>query len=257
MSNSSATKDYFTQKINMITPGKIAGIFEYMGGNSQRAVAAAQSCANVTIWKQKQIRQVALVGAAAMLIPVLHIFTLVVDVWFLLHKMAYTCWGIATLHGCQPVGKADLEIILTHWSGELGDEMLDVAIATSAYSGSLRQSAIFTMIPEKFLSKIYTRHAERNVALIFGKKFAVKGAGKLLAKKISAKVLTKIGVKIFAKFVFAFFPLLGVAVAVWLNRYFVKGIAESADKYYAARHKYEVDLLQMQEEHTDDLATEG
>lgn len=252
-------ENYSSKILGIVTPDEIAQAFEFVGGDSKRAVEAAQTSPDVNVWTRKQLNQVSWVGATMMLVPVLHIVTLIVDVWFLLHKMTYTCWGIAALHKCEPAGKADLEIILTHWSGELGDEMLDAAIATSAHSGLLGQSVLFAMIPEKLIVKIYMRYAERalqSMAVIFSKKMLAKTVGKVVVKKVGTKALTKVGMKVFAKFVLAFIPLVGVGVTVWINRYFVNSIAESADKYYAARRKYEIDLLQIENDHLDDSITE-
>jgi len=220
----------------------IARFFVFLGSDPERAAQEAKVFNNVNGWVAKQKNHVAWMGTAAMLIPFFHIPLMIVDAWYLCRKMSYVCWGIAAIHGCKPSGTADFKVILAHWSGAIGDEMLDAAIVDS--TNELNESALISSIADQVFKLLIRRHASRSVVVPVSITASSKSAAVFsqatakFAAKISLKFFAKIGVKLLAKVFTGFVPLIGVIVAVSLNRYFVGSIAKSADRYYSTLQKY-------------------
>lgn len=216
----------------------IAQFFVYLGGNPERAIQEAKAFDNVKGWVTRQRNLASWMGAMAMLVPFLHAPAMIIDTLYLFRKMTYVCWGVAAIRGCQPSGTADFKIILAHWSGAIGDEMLDAAIIES--TNEFNESTLISSIADQVFILLISRYGWRGTRSMVVPP-VIKGSGKVASKltaKITLKYFAKVGVKLVASIMAGFLPLIGVVVAVGLNRYFVDSIAKSADRYYSALQKY-------------------
>lgn len=238
-----------------VTESVIVNAFDVMGGDSSAAASAAKNFSSVGSWVTWQATQTAMVGAAAMAVPGAHVPALVVDVAFLMHKLAYCSWGVGSVLGCTPYGKADFEIILGHWCGAIEDDVLPAAIATSIAGGSLAAvialqgtSVVIGQLAGKsvelaatmLLEKVGAKGSAKAVGKVLGK-VTGKVAGKL-SDKIAAKLVTKFGGKLSGKALSGFIPFVGPIVGGSINIIFVRSIAHSAEKYYRERKKFDQHL---------------
>ena len=90
-----------------------------------------------------QTGQAATAGVVALTIPGLHIPAVAADLAFLIHKMAYCCWGIGEIRGCKVLGISDFQNILALWSGAATIETLSHrAISKAAYKSLFVGSGI-------------------------------------------------------------------------------------------------------------------
>ncbi len=225
--------------------------FEAMGGDPTTAIQSARNYSDVSSWVVSQAGQAAAAGAAAMAIPGVHVVAMVADVAFLLHKMAYCCWGIGEIRGCAVVGKSDFQNILALWSHAASiDELPHKAITKFALEEAVGTGGI--MVGGLVAAEVISHLTGQQVAMyggqlagaMIGKKLGIKtgikGGGKLGAKlagklgaKIAAKVGAKLSTKLGAKLAAGFIPFIGPAAGATVNAYFVKNIADSADLYYS------------------------
>lgn len=235
-----------------ITPQVIVDAFDFMGGDPSTAIESAGNYSSIEEWKAWQAGQAALVGAAAMAIPVAHIPLIVVDVAFLLHKMAYCCWGIGSLHGCEIESKEDFSVILGLYTGVVTEDVLIASVGTGSLA--LVGGQIANMGLPAFIGKLTGKGASMGAKTI-GAKVGGKAAGKVIAAsaplisqvsgkvaekitaKVAAKAATKAALKASSDFIAGFAPFLGALVAGGVNTYFVLSIADSADVYYRTKSK--------------------
>lgn len=238
---------------NEVTPEFIVEAFRIMGAVPDLAIKNAQGY-SVDGWVSWQALQAGAVGAGAISIPVAHLPLMLVDIAFLLHKMAYCCWGIGAIHGCKIESKEDFSIILGMYAGVITTETLSASIG-AGYVYVIGTGVANAGLPG-FIS-VLSSAAGTGVAE-FGKALATKGIGKGIAKtiskgvgvgitmsapviekvanKVALKVATKLGVKGAIKSISAaaggFVPVLGALLAGGVNAYFVNSIAECANEYY-------------------------
>jgi hypothetical protein len=230
-----------------VTPEIIVSAFEFMGGDPSTAIESARG-SSIESWKYWQATQAAAVGAAAVAIPGAHIPLIVVDVAFLLHKMAYCCWGIGALHKCEIESKEDFAVILGLYAGVVSEHALaaSVGMGTLALTGGIIANA---GLPA-FVAKVAGKGAGMG-AKALGTKLGTKAVGKALAasspligavsgklaEKLTAKFATKAFIKSASNFVAGFLPVVGVAAGGAINAYFVLSIASSAETYYRIKKR--------------------
>lgn len=221
----------------------IVSAFEKMGGDSTNAIDSAKNYSSISSWIASQAGQAAAVGAGAMLIPGAHTVAIIADVAFLLHKMAYCCWGIGEISDCIVIGKSDFQNILALWSGASSiHDMPHKAIKKATLEAAIVSGS--TTVAGLATAEVLSHLSGQQIAQ-YGGKFAGKLAGKKLGGKVSAKLGAKLGTKIGtkvgaklsaklgAKLAAGFVPLIGPIVGGSVNAYFVKNIADSADLYYS------------------------
>jgi len=224
--------------------------FEALGGDPTSAVASASTYSSIDSWVNSQSAQVGAAGAAAMAIPGVHLLGMAADLAFLMHKLAYTCWGIGEIKGCVVLGKSDFTNILALWSGAVSIADLDhralrkatfeaavlagggtvagLSVAAIAATLTGQQIAMLSgqVAGSLLAKKIATKTAAKAAAVSAGRMGAKLG-GKL-AGKVAAKFTTKLGAKAFAGII----PFIGPAVGAGINVYFIRDIAKSAAAYY-------------------------
>lgn len=234
----------------MVSSSVVIDAFDALGGDPTSAVAAAATYSSVDSWVNSQSAQVGATGGAAMAIPGLHLLGMAADLAFLMHKLAYTCWGIGELKGCVVLGKDDFSSILALWSGAASLHELD----RRAISKASLEAAVLAgggTVAGLSVAAIAAHMTGQQIAMIGGqvagsllaKKAAAKTVGKTavvmagrmggklggkLASKVAAKFTTKLGAKAFAGII----PFIGPAVGAGINVYFLQDIAKSAASYY-------------------------
>lgn len=230
-----------------ITENVVVKAFDMFGGDPANAVAAARSYSSVGGWVASQAAQAAAVGAGAMAIPGAHVATMAGDLCILLHKMAYCSWGIGAIRGKEVHGLCDLEIILAHWSGAVGDDAIAAGVSVGIVGGVIYVAGV-----EKLMTTLVGMAAS-GVATAGAAKLGIKGAGKAaignmasygakkLSVKLAPKIAAKLGTKVGAKGLAGFVPFLGPAVGASVNAYFVKRVADSADFYYSNKWRLEAE----------------
>ena len=234
----------------MISSSVVIDAFEAMGGDPTNAVAAAATYSTVDSWVNSQAAQVGAAGGAALAIPGVHLLGMAADFAFLMHKLAYTCWGIGEINGCIVVGSEDFSNILALWSGAASIEELD----RKAISKATFEAAVLAgggTVAGLSVAAIAAQLTGQQIAMIGGhvagsllaRKIATKTVGKAasatagriggkmggkLAGKVAAKFSTKLGAKAFGGII----PFIGPAIGAGINVYFIKDIAKSANSYY-------------------------
>ena len=224
---------------------KIVSFMLWIGGDTKRAFSYAERKGNVQAWIYSQKLQAGLIGAGAMIFPFVHLVALIFDFLFVIHKMTYVCWGIAHLHGSDSVSKDDLRVILAHWSGEIGDDMLDVDVFES--KDQINEMGVLGSLGDQVFKMLLRNMARRSaqggaiVSAKVGVKAGAKAGAKVASKagtKLSLKYLSKLSIKFLSKIFFGFLPILGAVIALSINRNLVDGIAKSAVKYYSTVQKH-------------------
>lgn len=260
---------------NDITSSHIVTAFATLGGvDPSPAIESAKRFKTVKGWREFQMTQAGLAGAAAMAIPVAHLPAMALDVTFLIHKMAYCAWGIGAIHGATVEAKEDMALILALWSGAVKEETLPEYIAFGTQAGafglgvagasyiavkgagggaalagkmtSKGVSAFSKGLMKAMIAKGATKGGAAGMALklgggasyIAGKGFLAPMADHLV-QKAAAKIAAKIGAKISSKAVLGFVPLVGPVAGAAINGYFVSSLAKSADKYYTVKKQVE------------------
>lgn len=129
----------------------------------------------------------------------------------------------------------------------IGSQDDEQAKATSAIP-SLAKTAIPTGV--KASTKLGTKVITKLLGKIIAKKIALKGGSKLGAKLTSiimAAATSKLLAKLIAKSGSSLIPVISVVACVWVNRWLLKGILDSADLYYT--HDY----IELTEEYSDSI----
>ncbi|NJL28625.1 MAG: hypothetical protein HC897_12415 [Thermoanaerobaculia bacterium] len=233
-----------------VSESLVLNAFEAIAGDPTAAISAAKQHSSIDTWVNAQSLQVGTSGALALAIPGLHLVGLAADLTFLMHKLAYTCWGIGELKGCVVLGKEDFANILAIWAGAITPGELDrkaiskasfqtallagggtvAGLSVAAIAANLTGKQIATMggqIAGSLLArKVVAKTASKGSAV-----FAGRVGGKLGAKiagKLAAKFTGKLGAKAFAGVI----PLIGPAVGAGVNVYFIRDITKSACAYY-------------------------
>jgi hypothetical protein len=234
----------------MVSNSIIIEAFDALGGDPSEAVESASSYASTDSWINVQAAQVGVAGATAMAIPGMHLIGMAADMAFLMHKLAYTCWGIGEIKKCVVLGKDDFANILALWSGAASLAELDrraiskAAFETAAIAGGGTVAGLsVAAIAANLTGQQIAMFGGQVAGSLLAKKAAVKTASKAsvvmagrmgsklggkLASKVAAKFSTKLGAKAFSGII----PLIGPAVGAGVNVYFIRNIAKSAIRYY-------------------------
>jgi len=170
-------------------------------------------------WRGAQTAMVAGSGAAAVVIPGLHLAGMAADVIFLMNRMAVCSYGIGAIRGYDTLRDNILEdedfaVVLAHWTGEV-----DIRSAFSAKCAA----DLATKVGGKFGAKLIAKELAKGAGLLIGKK---------IGGKLGAKLGVKFGAKMGGKAVAGFIPFLGAVVGGGINVYFISEIANAADEYY-------------------------
>jgi hypothetical protein len=226
-----------------ITANVVVDAFDAMGGDPRSAVKSARSFPSISGWTAWQVTQAAVVGGIAMAIPVAHVPALVLDVALLIHKMAYCCWGIGSIHRCRVDGKDDIALIMAYWAKDLKETELSALISTGLVgtaitaSGPAFVSTVAGMAASEFGTAagigLFSKVGLKGVAKPAGKAVGAV-AGKAMSKA-AAKIAAKIGAKFAVKGCMGLVPFVGPLVGAGVNGYFVKDIADAADFYYKTK----------------------
>ena len=220
---------------------KIVDTFNCLGGDPSTATKSAQHHASIWTWKMSQAGQAGLAGAAAMAVPGPHAIMILPDILFLIHKMAYCCWGIGALHGCTIETKADFSVILAIYTGVVTEDVLEWSVVGGSVTGvGLYAAHIGVPAFAGKLTGSAVSVAAGNAGGVlssFGPLISV--VAEKFAAKLTAKIMTKVAWKATAKsasdLVSGCVPCIGPIAAGAINAYFVYSIADAAEKYYAAK----------------------
>ena len=189
---------------------------------------------SISDWRITQKSLVTCSGAAAMVIPGLHMVALAADVAFLMNRMAVCSYGLGGIHGHKRFSdnfleEEDFANVLALWAGD--DE-------------------ISTMVQSKAAVDIASKVGGKVGIKIIGKTIAKSGAilvGKKLGGKVGAKIAAKFAGKLVGKASAGWFPIFGAVVGGGINLWFISGIADSAEEYY----KFKFDVAdRLRAEHT-------
>lgn len=236
------------EKRQLITPEIVKLALNLLLVSPARASRRAESF-SINGWKLFQAAQAGAVGAVAAAPGAVvfgsHIPLIAFDVYCLLHKMAYCCWGIGSIRKCD-LEQEDFPIILGIYTGVITEAALAASVGAGViYAG---QTAINIGLPT-FIAKaagVGAGEATRALGMkmggkVIGKAIAASAplvelvSGKL-AEKFAVKIGAKLAVKSFFKSVTSsvagFVPFIGSVVAGGVNIYFVVSIADAADTYY-------------------------
>jgi hypothetical protein len=155
----------------------VIDVFNLVGGNPTTAITSAQNYSSVSTWITSQAAQTATAGGVAMALPGFHLAALAADVTFLLHKMAYCCWGIGEIRECVVLGKSDFQNILALWSHAASiDELPHKAITKYALQKTVGMGGI--MVGGLLAAEVVSHLTGQQIAM-YGGQFA----GSMLGKK--------------------------------------------------------------------------
>jgi hypothetical protein len=147
------------------------------------------------------------VGALAVVasaIPFVHVVAVIVEILYLMRRMAQVSWSVGILKGAR-VDREDLTYILAIWSGAISARDLNMNEIVSA-----------------------------KIGLKGGAKFVAKVPGKL-AGKMASKLIAKMAAKTGGKLLTGFLSILGGAISAGVSVYFVNTIVDAAEEYYSAQ----------------------
>jgi len=226
----------------------VLAAFDGLGGDPSDACEAAGSFRGTGTWIASQATQSALVGAGSMIVPGMHLLAFGIDLGVLLHKVAYTSWGIGALLGCPVDGKLDLALVLATWTDAVDDATL--AEASAAAGAGLTVGAVKIVGVPAFTAKlvgVVSGEATTAVLAKLSAKGGLAAAGKTAdalagkaalpyyAKKIMTRVSARVATKIATASAGKLIPLVGAAVAAIVNTILVRSIAKAAVRYYTAK----------------------
>lgn len=225
--------------------------FDSMGGDPREALAAAVSFNSTSGWIRGQAAQAAVVGAGTMIIPGVHLLAFGLDLTMVMHKIAYTTWGVGRLLNCPVEGKLDLALVLATWTNTIDDAAL--AAAAAAGAGGMYLDGFPVVGPAAFLATLISgvsgEPAETVLArlgavggLVAGGKTADFLVGKAAEHSLpfyGKKVMTKISAKVAAKMATAtagkLIPIVGAVVAATVNAIIIRSVGAAAERYYTAK----------------------
>ncbi len=167
---------------------------KYVRHGSSESVNKLKNQTNLTI---------ALVALAASIIPVVHLGAVIVEIMYLIRRMAQMAWSVGILKGIT-VDREDLVPILAIWSGAARVEQIEMQEIITA-----------------------------KMSLKGGGKFLAKAPGKL-AGKVASKLVLKLAAKTGGKLLVGFLSVLGGGVSAWISVYFLNTIVDAAEEYYSA-----------------------
>lgn len=235
-----------------VSASMVVETFNLLGGDCSKAVRRAKAVHSLGRWKAWQALQAATVGGVAVAAPGAHVPLTLVDLIYLLHKMAYCCWGIGAILGCDIQSKEDFAVILAMYVGEVTEDTLTASVGAGALL--LSGNAIVNMGLPTFISKVTSVGAGNAVGQmaaklsgkVVGKALAATSpiiahiSGKLAAKfasKMAAKLAIKGAIKGASNLVAGLVPVAGIAIGAGVNIYFVTKIAKTAETYYGIKSK--------------------
>ena len=196
---------------------------------------------NVETWIISQCGQSAAIGAAAVVIPVVHIPLAFFDVGVLIHKMAYVCQGIAGLRRC-PIDKesseVDMAVILALWTGAVTGEELLPMFEAEARTGSLVLPDKRKVSPknEFFECPLQTTSQILVVDKAGTKIFATLGG--IFLNKLARTLFVRMAAREGAKLAVGFLPWIGATISGTINYKMVEGVARCADVYYTKKRQF-------------------
>jgi hypothetical protein len=225
--------------------------FDSLGGSPTEAVMAAGSFDTTAGWIRSQTAQAAAIGAGTMIIPGVHLLAFGLDLGLVMHKVAYTTWGVGRLHECTIDGKLDLALVLAVWTNTIDDAMLTRAAEVSALGMEVGQYVIGG--PTAFLVYLISEVSGESATTILATLGAMGGlvtAGRtadfLVGKAAEhslpyygKKIMTKISAKVAAKLASAtagkLIPIVGAVVTATVNAIIVRTVGAAAIRFYTAK----------------------
>jgi hypothetical protein len=164
---------------------------------------------------------------------------LVIEIPALLHVMSRGALGVGVCIG-EGCDDADYEAILAVWSGALKLDdglrealLAQIAAPTAVTLGSSTGVAAATAVAGKAGTKLVIKGATKlngivlssAVMLLAGKKAAAQVGAKTAAAQISAKIISSLPARVV--------PIIGAGICAGVNVWFVNGIVDAAERYYA------------------------
>lgn len=189
-----------------INAQSINAAFVKLGGDPTQAIADANAFASVDDWINAQIAWTAAGGAGLSAIPFAHLFTGAADLVLVIHKMAWTTWGVGHLSGVQIDADADLQGVLALWSGAVSEDGLRSAGRTAgAVLGASATSAFgYWVVAHGYAPKLVglaAGAAAQEAARVFGipNAYAISSLVQRVVEEFSKKLGKKLATKIAAK----------------------------------------------------------
>jgi hypothetical protein len=226
--------------------------FEALGGDASAAIDRAHDFPTVGEWVAWQASQTAVVGAAALAVPVAHLPVLALDIGFLMHKMAWCSWGVGAILKCPVDPLPDLAVILGLWSGDIEEDALNAAYAAGVAGVAVGAAAGAAAYPN-FAAKVAAASVKLGFLLAgpppVTASVATKAAAKLgamLGPQLASKIVLAASPHLAAAFsskalssaFTGILPFIGPVTGAGVNTWIMARIAKSADTYYRAKCKY-------------------